>query len=129
MLNMNERVYNQQSQIKSSPVDLLQFDLGLVVPFFLPTDDPLKFLHKALAFMCTTLASISPSTNNQLETSSNPINQDDMQGRQTLSYVCNWLMGNDHIARQNTQSRKVPWLKQKMILAELQEVGIQLSKE
>ncbi|GKD14035.1 hypothetical protein Tco_1198442 [Tanacetum coccineum] len=129
MLNMNERVYNQQSQIKSSPVDLLQFDLGLVVPFFLPTDDPLKFLHKALAFMCTTLASISPSTNNQLETSSNPMNQDDMQGRQTLSYVCNWLMGNDHIARQNTQSRKVPWLKQKMILAELHEVGIQLSKE
>ncbi|GJT17304.1 retrovirus-related pol polyprotein from transposon TNT 1-94 [Tanacetum coccineum] len=62
----------------------------LVVPYFLPTDDPLKCLNKAMAFMCTTPASSYPSTNNQLETSLDPINQVDMQGRQTQSYVGNF---------------------------------------
>nr|GEV72168.1 hypothetical protein [Tanacetum cinerariifolium] len=38
-------------------------------------------------------------------------------------------MGNDHIARQYTQSKKVQWLKKTMMLAQLQEIGIQLSKE
>ncbi|GJT31061.1 hypothetical protein Tco_0911336 [Tanacetum coccineum] len=39
-------------------------------------------------------------------------------------------MGYDHITRQYTQSKKVQWLKQKMMFAQLQEeAGIQLSKE
>ncbi|GJW64281.1 hypothetical protein Tco_0116165 [Tanacetum coccineum] len=66
-----------------SPADLLQFDSGLVVPYFLPTDNPLECLNIAMAFMCTTLALSYPSANNQLETLSNPMNQIDMQGRQT----------------------------------------------
>ncbi|GJS80306.1 hypothetical protein Tco_0730187 [Tanacetum coccineum] len=70
-----------------SSADPLQFDSGLVVLYFLPTNDPLECLNKALAFMCTTLISSYPSTNNQLETSSNLMNQVDMQGRQTHSYV------------------------------------------
>nr|GEX88520.1 hypothetical protein [Tanacetum cinerariifolium] len=37
--------------------------------------------------------------------------------------------GIDHITRQYTQSKKVQWLKQKMMLAQIQEAGIQLSKE
>ncbi|GKA08082.1 retrovirus-related pol polyprotein from transposon TNT 1-94 [Tanacetum coccineum] len=192
MFNMNERVYNPQSQIQSVPhhvsmfhpqasqviypqpsmvhpqsyqvihpqsfqvihpqssqvihqqtsqapavslqssADPIQVDSSLVVPYFLPTDDPLECLHKALAFMCTILASIHPSTNNQLETSSNPINQVDMKGRQTLSLMGNWSTGNDHIARQNTHSKTVQHVecfKQKMLLVQLQEAGIQLSKE
>ncbi|GJX99624.1 ribonuclease H-like domain-containing protein, partial [Tanacetum coccineum] len=36
---------------------------------------------------------------------------------------------NDHITRHYTQSKKVQWLKQKMMLAQLQEAKIQLSKE
>ncbi|GJU08556.1 hypothetical protein Tco_1124986 [Tanacetum coccineum] len=73
-----------------SSADPLQFDSGLVVLYFLPTNDPLECLNKALAFMCTTLASSYPSYNNQLETSSNLMNQVDMQGRQTHSYVGNF---------------------------------------
>ncbi|GKD24497.1 hypothetical protein Tco_1230711, partial [Tanacetum coccineum] len=41
----------------------------LIVPYFLPTDDPLESINKALAFMCTTFASSCPSNNTQLETS------------------------------------------------------------
>nr|GEV79929.1 hypothetical protein [Tanacetum cinerariifolium] len=46
-----------------------------------------------------------------------------------MSYVGNCSTGNDHIARQYTKSKKVEWLKQLMMLAQLQEAGIQLSKE
>ncbi|GKE57083.1 hypothetical protein Tco_1496268, partial [Tanacetum coccineum] len=37
--------------------------------------------------------------------------------------------GNDHIARPYTQSKKIQCLKQQMLLAQLQEAGIQLSKD
>ncbi|GKF08996.1 hypothetical protein Tco_0043220, partial [Tanacetum coccineum] len=36
---------------------------------------------------------------------------------------------NDHIARPYTQSKKIQCLKQQMLLAQLQEAGIQLSKD
>ncbi|GJW51345.1 hypothetical protein Tco_0092696 [Tanacetum coccineum] len=68
-----------------SSADPIQVDSSLVVPYFLPNDDPLKCLHKALTFMCNILTSSNPSSNNQLETSSNLIYQDDMKERQTLS--------------------------------------------
>ncbi|GJY28888.1 retrovirus-related pol polyprotein from transposon TNT 1-94 [Tanacetum coccineum] len=129
-------IHQQASQAPAvslqSSADPIQVDSSLVAPYFLPTDDPLECLTKALTFMSTILASIYPSTNNQLETSSNPMNQVDMQGRQTLSYVGNWSTGNDHIARQNTHSKTVQHaecFKQKMLLVQLQEAGIQLSKE
>nr|GEW56791.1 hypothetical protein [Tanacetum cinerariifolium] len=57
------------------------------------------------------------------------MHQVNMPKRQTLSYVSNCSTGNDHIAKQYTQSKKVQWLKKKMMLAQLQEVRIQLSKE
>ncbi|GKA57940.1 hypothetical protein Tco_0757128 [Tanacetum coccineum] len=126
MFNMNERVYNPQSQIQSVPqvsmfhpqasqviypqpsmihpqsyqvihpqsslvihqqtsqapavslqssANPIQVDSSLVVPYFLPTDDPLECLHKALTFMSIILALSYPSSNNQLETSSNPMHQ------------------------------------------------------
>ncbi|GKA74425.1 hypothetical protein Tco_0780727 [Tanacetum coccineum] len=83
-----------------------------------------------MAFMYTTLASSYPLTNNQLETLSNPMNQVDMQGPQTKSYVGNFSNGNDHIARQCTQPTKVhdsAWFKEKMLLAQAQEAGIALN--
>ncbi|GKB46436.1 retrovirus-related pol polyprotein from transposon TNT 1-94 [Tanacetum coccineum] len=51
-----------------------------------------------------------------------------MPERQTLSYVGNCSTGNDHIARTYTQSKKIQCLKQQMLLAQLQEAGIQLGK-
>ncbi|GJS95798.1 hypothetical protein Tco_0802766 [Tanacetum coccineum] len=88
-----------------SSADPIQFDSGLVIPYFLPTDDPLECLNKALAFMCTTLASSYPSTNNQLETSSNLMNQ----------------------CTQPTKVRNFAWFKEKMLLAQVQEAGIALN--
>ncbi|GJW48794.1 hypothetical protein Tco_0080440 [Tanacetum coccineum] len=79
--------------------------------------------------MSTILALIYPSSNNQLETLSNPMHQVDMPERQTLSYMGNCSTGNDHIARPYTQSKKIQCLKQKMLLAKLQKAGIQLSKD
>nr|GEW32653.1 hypothetical protein [Tanacetum cinerariifolium] len=70
-----------------SSADPLQFDSGLVIPYFLPTNDPLECLNKALAFICTRLASSFPP--NKLETSSNPMHQVAMPQRQIMSYVGN----------------------------------------
>ncbi|GKE16920.1 integrase, catalytic region, zinc finger, CCHC-type containing protein [Tanacetum coccineum] len=88
-------IHQQASQapavsLQSSP-DPIQVDSSRVVPYFLPTDDPLECLNKALTFMSTILALSYPSSNNQLEISSNPMHQ--------------------------------------MLLAQLQEAGIQLSKD
>ncbi|GJR73710.1 hypothetical protein Tco_0086075 [Tanacetum coccineum] len=79
--------------------------------------------------MSTILALSYPSSNNQLETSSNPMHQVAMPERQTLSYVGNCSTGNDHIARPYTQSKKIQCLQQQMLLAQLQEAWIQLSKD
>ncbi|GJS81647.1 hypothetical protein Tco_0748188 [Tanacetum coccineum] len=59
--------------------------------------------------MSTILALSYPSSNNQLETSSNPMHQVAMPERQTLSYVGNCSTGNDHIARTYTQSKKIQY--------------------
>ncbi|GJU85833.1 hypothetical protein Tco_1293379 [Tanacetum coccineum] len=53
--------------------------LGLVVLVFLPGDDPIACLNKAMAFMSTVVASCFTLTNNQLKTSSNPQNQATIQ--------------------------------------------------
>ncbi|GKF07871.1 hypothetical protein Tco_0042095, partial [Tanacetum coccineum] len=96
-------IHPQSSQAPAislqSSADPIQFDSGLVVLYFLPTDDPLECLNKALAFMYSKLCG-------------------------------NCSTSNDHITRQYTQSKKVQWLKQKMMFAQLQEEArIQLSKE
>ncbi|GKC66741.1 retrovirus-related pol polyprotein from transposon TNT 1-94 [Tanacetum coccineum] len=111
-------IHQQTSQAAAvslqSSADPIQVDSSLVAPHFLLTDDPLECLTKALTFMSTILASIYPSSNNQLETSSNPMHQVAMPERQTLSYVGNCSTGNDHIARPYTQSKKIQCLKQQL---------------
>ncbi|GJW06685.1 hypothetical protein Tco_1569108 [Tanacetum coccineum] len=106
-------IHQQTSQAATislqSSADPIQVDSILVATYFLPTDDPLECLTKALTFMSTILASIYPSSNNQLETSSNPMHQVAMPERQTLSYVGNFSTGNDHIARPYTQSKKIQY--------------------
>ncbi|GJU03021.1 hypothetical protein Tco_1113359 [Tanacetum coccineum] len=62
-----------------SSSDPIQVDSSLVAPYFLPTDDPLECLNKALAFMSTMFALSYPSSNNQIEISSNPMHQVAMQ--------------------------------------------------
>ncbi|GJW45382.1 integrase, catalytic region, zinc finger, CCHC-type containing protein [Tanacetum coccineum] len=56
-----------------------QLDSSLVVPKFLPTDDPIESLNKAMTFLSITITSRYPQTNNQLRTLSNPRNQATIQ--------------------------------------------------
>ncbi|GJW35122.1 reverse transcriptase domain-containing protein [Tanacetum coccineum] len=56
-----------------------QLDSGLVVPSFLPNDDLIVSLKKAMMFLSTAMNSIFPPNNNQLRTSSNPRTQATVQ--------------------------------------------------
>nr|GEW50570.1 hypothetical protein [Tanacetum cinerariifolium] len=71
-------------------------DSGLAILVFFLGDDHIACLNKAMAFITVVASSRFPSTNNQLGTSSNLINQDTIQddrvtvqqvhGRQGQSY-------------------------------------------
>ncbi|GJX75823.1 hypothetical protein Tco_0322634 [Tanacetum coccineum] len=108
-----------------------QLDSDLVVLVFTQGDDPIACLNKAMAFLSPTAALRFPSTNNQLRTSFNPINQatiqdgrdtmQQVQGRQGQSYT-----GEGRMARQCTQPkrpRNTAWFKDNAMLAEAQESG------
>ncbi|GJV72142.1 hypothetical protein Tco_1492137 [Tanacetum coccineum] len=108
-----------------------QLDSGLAVPSFLPGDDPIACLNKAMAFMSTIIASHFPSTNNQLRTSSNLSNQATIQdSRVTIQYVKGRhdqsFAGERHMARQCTKPkrpRNSAWFKEKMLLVQAHESG------
>ncbi|GJW23651.1 retrovirus-related pol polyprotein from transposon TNT 1-94 [Tanacetum coccineum] len=78
-------------------------EISLVVPKFLPTDDPIESLNKAMTFLSTAITSRYPQTNNKLRTLSNPKNQATIQdgqvivqyvqGRKTQSYTRNFAKG------------------------------------
>ncbi|GKF17948.1 hypothetical protein Tco_0062866, partial [Tanacetum coccineum] len=78
------------------------------------------------------LALSFPSSNNQLETLSDQVYQDAMKERHTLNYVDNSSKSNDDMARKYMHSNMVQHaecIKQKMLLVQLQEAWIQLSKD
>ncbi|GJW11470.1 hypothetical protein Tco_1577297 [Tanacetum coccineum] len=61
-----------------------QIDSGLAVPTFLPGDDLIACMNKAMTFLSPVFTPRYPSTNNQLKYSSNPRNQATVQdGRAT----------------------------------------------
>nr|GEW37135.1 hypothetical protein [Tanacetum cinerariifolium] len=65
-----------------------QIDLGLAVLTFLPGDDPIACMNKAIAFLLVVFTPCYPSTNNQLRSSSNLRNQATVQdGRVTVQQV------------------------------------------
>ncbi|GJS49272.1 hypothetical protein Tco_0599393 [Tanacetum coccineum] len=62
-----------------------QLDLGLAVSTFLPSDDPIACMNKAIAFLSAVFTPLYPSTNNQIRSSSNLRNQATVQdGRVTI---------------------------------------------
>ncbi|GKE02997.1 hypothetical protein Tco_1390980 [Tanacetum coccineum] len=82
-------------------------DLGFTVPIFSPGDDLIACLNKAMAFLMAVASPRFPSTNNQLRTSLNPLNQAAIQdGRVTVQ-----------------QWTGKAWYKDKALLAEDQEAG------
>ncbi|GKB38145.1 hypothetical protein Tco_0883087 [Tanacetum coccineum] len=86
-----------------------QLDSCLVVPSFLPTDDLIASINKAMAFISTSFSSRYPLTNNQLRTSSNLRNQATIQD------------GEGHMARQCTEPKRPKnseWFKEKILLAQ-----------
>ncbi|GJX86925.1 hypothetical protein Tco_0337699 [Tanacetum coccineum] len=101
-------------------------EVRFAVLVFSPIDDPIACLNKAMAFLTVVASSRFPSTNNQLRTSSNLINQatiqdgrvtvQQVQGRQGQNYS-----GEGHMMKQRTQPkrpRNTAWDKEKAMLAE-----------
>nr|GEX07004.1 hypothetical protein [Tanacetum cinerariifolium] len=91
-VNPQQQSVSLQSFI-SSPVTLQsqagfpQLDSGLVVPTFQQGEDPINCINKAITLLFAMASRFSPS-NNQLITSSNPINQETIQaGRVTVQQV------------------------------------------
>ncbi|GJZ02818.1 hypothetical protein Tco_0520779 [Tanacetum coccineum] len=83
-----KNAYHSPLFSQQPPVEFPQIDSGLVLLVFLPGDDPIACLNKAMAFMSTVVASRFPSTNNQLRTSSNLRNQATIQdGKVTVQHV------------------------------------------
>ncbi|GKB59225.1 hypothetical protein Tco_0915411 [Tanacetum coccineum] len=70
---------------------------GFIAPTFLPTNDPIASLNKAMIFLSSAYSSRFPPTNNQLQTLSNPRTQatiqnvqvmvQNVQGRQSQGYA------------------------------------------
>ncbi|GJV49326.1 hypothetical protein Tco_1439538 [Tanacetum coccineum] len=103
-------VYQQPPVRPTSPYS------RFVVPTFLPTDDQIASLNKAMMFLTTAISSRYPPTNNQLKTSSNPRTQAQIQDGRV---VC-------------TTKKRVKdseWFKEKMLLAQQQEAGIEIADE
>ncbi|GKC00056.1 hypothetical protein Tco_0986192 [Tanacetum coccineum] len=90
-----------------------QIDSGLVFPSFLPSDDPIACLNKAMALMSTVMAS---------RLLFNKFKGDRVRV----------LMGEGHMARQYTQPKRLrnfAWFKEKMLLVQAQESGQVLDEE
>ncbi|GJY47687.1 hypothetical protein Tco_0436750 [Tanacetum coccineum] len=123
-----------------------QLDSGLAVPTFLPYDDLIACMNKAIAFLSAVFSPCYPSTNKQLESSSNPRNQatiqdgrvtvQQVQGRQGQNVVGSGSQrnasGEGHMARQCTQPKRrrdVEWFKEKVLLFQAQAEGKELDEE
>ncbi|GKD26419.1 hypothetical protein Tco_1232633 [Tanacetum coccineum] len=99
--------------IKGTELSLKEHEC-LVVPSFLPSDDLIASLNKAMTFISITISSCYPITNNRLRTSSNPRNQvtiqdgivtmQNVQGRQSQSFAGN---GSKSIATISGGNRNV----------------------
>ncbi|GJV97473.1 putative reverse transcriptase domain-containing protein [Tanacetum coccineum] len=116
---------------------------GLAVPTFLPGDDPIACMNKAMTFL-SAVFSPHPSTNNQLRSSSNLRNQatvqdgrvtiQQVQGSQGQNVVGLGSQGNasGHMARQCSQPKRrrdVAWFKEKVLLVQAQAEGKELDEE
>ncbi|GKD41712.1 hypothetical protein Tco_1261919, partial [Tanacetum coccineum] len=92
-----------QQQLPELPT---QLDYGFVVPSFLPTDDPVASLNKAMMFLSTTMNSKFPPTDNQLRT-----------------FQATGIRGV------NNRVQDAEWFKEKMLLAQAHEAGVVLHED
>ncbi|GJS65360.1 hypothetical protein Tco_0679924 [Tanacetum coccineum] len=118
----------------------------LVVPSFLPGDDPIACVNKAMAFLSVVFTPRYPSTNNQLRSSSNPRNQatvqdgrvtvQQVQGRQGYNVAGSGSQGNASGSWGNTSCQVKPkrrrdatWFKEKVLLVQVHAEGKDLDEE
>ncbi|GJX96368.1 hypothetical protein Tco_0352166 [Tanacetum coccineum] len=93
-----------------------QLDSGLAVPTFLPSDDPISCMNKAMVFFSDVFSARYPSTNNQLRSSYNLRNQATVQdGRVTV--------------QQLKRRKDATWFKEKVLLIQAQNEGKELEEE
>ncbi|GJS80638.1 retrovirus-related pol polyprotein from transposon TNT 1-94 [Tanacetum coccineum] len=95
--------------------DKFSYMKGLAVPTFLPGDDPIACMNKAMALLLAVFTSRYPSTNNQLRSSSNQRNQatvqdarvivQQVQGRQCQNIVDLGSQRNASGSRGNTSGQ------------------------
>nr|GEW87996.1 hypothetical protein [Tanacetum cinerariifolium] len=108
--------------LKHNEKDAKEVPEIFAIPTFLPADDPMESLHKAMIFLILVYCSKFPPTNNQLQTSSNPRTQATIQNCQvTVQKV------QGHIAKQCTARKRLKdskWIKDKMLLAQAQEARV-----
>ncbi|GJU33816.1 hypothetical protein Tco_1182170 [Tanacetum coccineum] len=100
-------------------------EVRLAVPSFLPGDDPIASLNKAMAFLSIAIASWFLCTNNQLRTSSNPRNQATAQHGRVIVQQVQGRQGQGYPKR----LRNSVWFKEKLMLVEAQEAVQILDKE
>ncbi|GJX01156.1 hypothetical protein Tco_0185069 [Tanacetum coccineum] len=136
-LALVEKTYNPPSSYASHSSHYNQHlptspDSGFAILTFLPIDDLLASLNKALMFHSTYFTSRYPSTNNQLRTSPNLRTQANIQdGKVTVQNV-QGRQSEGHYAKQCTVKKQVKdseWFKEKILLAQKQEAGIELDAE
>nr|GEW85558.1 integrase, catalytic region, zinc finger, CCHC-type, peptidase aspartic, catalytic [Tanacetum cinerariifolium] len=119
--------------------DKFSYVKGLAVLTFLPSDDLITCMNKAMTFLSAVFTTRYPSTNNQLRPSSNLRNQATVQdgSRGNTSgqvkvikfYNC---QGERHTARQYTQPKRrrdARRFKEKVLLVQAQAVGKELDEE
>ncbi|GJR26221.1 hypothetical protein Tco_1102453 [Tanacetum coccineum] len=109
---------------QQQPILPTQPDSRFVVPSFLPTNDPIASLNKAMIFLSSTFSSRYPPINNQLRTSSNLRTQPTIQnGQDTVQNV----QGRHSQGCAGNAGKK--WFKYKMLLAQAQEAGVDLNED
>ncbi|GJX93070.1 retrovirus-related pol polyprotein from transposon TNT 1-94 [Tanacetum coccineum] len=122
---------NQQSEFS-------QPDSGLIVPVFQKGDDLIDAINHMMSFLTAIVTSRYPTTNNQLRNSSNPRQQDTINGasgnnsgkqRIVTCYNCK---GEGHMSKQCTKPRRKrddSWFKDKVLLVQAQTSGQILHEE
>nr|GEV68283.1 hypothetical protein [Tanacetum cinerariifolium] len=124
----HQQPYQAPTVYHQSPAVFPQLDSSLVVPKFLPTDDPIESLNKEMTFLSIVITSRYPQTNNQLRTSSNPMNQAIIQdGRlesqkllkhQLFRSLKDWEVSSD------TETEEGHWLELQFSLADNSKLSV-----
>ncbi|GJT97310.1 hypothetical protein Tco_1092828 [Tanacetum coccineum] len=136
---ISNQTYYAPTVVQQTPT--FQPDTRLAIPTFLPTDDPIASLNKAMIFLSSLYCLKFPPTNNQLRTSSNPRTQTtiqnsqvtvkSVQGRHSQGYAGN--AGNTQASGARCTAKKwvkdSEWFKDKMLLDQVKEAGVVLDEE